>query len=466
MAASGLFRLTKRFEEGYNKEDVMAYVNDLLEKNADYEKQIQENESSAGVDTSVVNKLEDEIKTLKAQLDASNIQVQKQESLLSSEKSVREKLQKQFAEEKQRLSAELARASSDNGEAETLIEQIKARDEEIESLVEKIRNLENEVSEKENTIIQKETEIAKLNSEITELKENSENGVQSTLDIQKVFIEAKNTMNKLTADSKKKAEETIEEANQKSEKIINEANEIADKTIAEANEKAQKTIAEADEKAVRNIENSEKEAENKLVAINEKVMALDKMGEDMKKFLISDIKEMSSDIAKVLDFINQISSTVQKKVENAQSKLDNADKSIKEDKMINDIIEKIHKDYDFSDKIKVKISETNETDNAEILPEENLSDKDDDMLSADVSGGSIQEDDDEYTPDNVLQLEDLDDNFKLPDISAIKKKAENKSEVPPVKNTKFSPQDWGIDLDALTKEIEEEESKKQEIEEE
>jgi hypothetical protein len=74
MAASGLFRLTKRFEEGYNKEDVMAYVNDLLEKNADYEKQIQENESSAGVDTSVVNKLEDEIKTLKAQLDASNIQ--------------------------------------------------------------------------------------------------------------------------------------------------------------------------------------------------------------------------------------------------------------------------------------------------------------------------------------------------------------------------------------------------------
>lgn len=421
MAASGLFRLTSTFEQGFKKEDVLAYVDDLTNKNAKLEEEKKALEEAAststGIDKAALDKMEEEKRILKEQLDDANAQIEKQESLLAGEKSVREKLQKQFAEEKQRLMAELAKASSSSGEAETLMEQIKERDEEIENLIEKIKKQDSEIAEKGNILIQKETEISKLNAEITELKENADGGVQSTVDIQNVFIEAQNTVKKLTSQAQKEADKRIADAEAEAERIISEANEVADKTIKDANKKADDIVVNAETAVTEKCRNA-----------NEKSDAVIRMTNDIKSFVTNDINDISGDIKKITDMLNQLNNDVTSKINAANEKLARAGSVINDDKKLGEFIEKINFE---NNEMNIEIETINAV---KTIPD--------------------------VTPDEEKNIEEPAAEKVIKEEPPKKDKKENK------KNMKISAQDWGIDLEAITKQIEEEESTKTKLEEE
>lgn len=472
MAASGLFRLTSTFEQGFKKEDVLAYVDDLTNKNADLQKEKKALEEAleagggvvgGGVDKAIVDKLEEEKRTLKEQLEEVNIQLEKQESLLAGEKSVREKMQKQFTEEKQRLMGELAQASSFSGESEGLMEQIKEKDEEIENLVDKVKKLEAEISEKSNEAVQKDKEIENLKAQVTELKENSNSDAQGISAIQQVYIEAQNTVKKLTVDAQQKYDERIAEAEKEAEKILDEAN----KKVAESEKNAEKIIADADKKAEEIVANAEKTAFEKCKYANEMGDAVISTTDEIKKLVISDVDSISGDIKNLMDMFRQLSSDVNAKINETTKKLENAKNTISDDKLLNECIGKINAEKENASTAMNSIEKTAES-------EKNTAEKDNNAVTEDSKEEKkeadvipVAEDITEETLLNFINPEEPEDREDIkenvPPVSSKKKKSKTE---PKIANNKISTADWGIDLDALTKQIEEDESKKEKLEEE
>lgn len=136
---------------------------------------------------------------------------------------------------------------------EAIIAENKAK---ISELLGNVDTLKLEVSNLENELDEKNSEIAKLKEErvmLEEKVESSKSGAgsitEASFDIGSVFIEAKhsadriiteakNAAKKIEDDSKSLSQQIIDEANAKAEDIINSSQLNYNKTIAEANEKA------------------------------------------------------------------------------------------------------------------------------------------------------------------------------------------------------------------------------------
>lgn len=136
---------------------------------------------------------------------------------------------------------------------ESIIAENKAK---ISELMGNIDTLKLEVSNLENELVEKNNEISKLKEERVMLEEKLESAksgtssiTEASFDIGSVFIEAKhsadniitqakNAAKKIEEDSKSLSQQIIDEANAKAEEIINNAQITFNKTIADANEQA------------------------------------------------------------------------------------------------------------------------------------------------------------------------------------------------------------------------------------
>lgn len=136
---------------------------------------------------------------------------------------------------------------------ESIITENKAK---ISELMGNIDTLKLEVSNLENELVEKNNEISKLKEERVMLEEKLESAksgtssiTEASFDIGSVFIEAKhsadniitqakNAAKKIEEDSKSLSQQIIDEANTKAEEIINNAQVTYNKTIADANEQA------------------------------------------------------------------------------------------------------------------------------------------------------------------------------------------------------------------------------------
>lgn len=128
-------------------------------------------------------------------------------------------------------------------------------------LMAKVDTLNLTIQSNNSVLIDKDNELSKRGSEIEELTQkisNLEGQLAATpksddatsLDIGNIFIEAQKSANKVLSDAKAAAREMDENSKNLADQVITEANEKAETLVAEANLKATKILRAAERKGV------------------------------------------------------------------------------------------------------------------------------------------------------------------------------------------------------------------------
>lgn len=152
----------------------------------------------------------------------------------------------------------------------------------LQSLMDKEKQMEAEITEKDQQISDLSTELELCKEELEKANKKSANSGNSAESLSKVFIEAQ-----------KSADMLVEDAKKQSANMEVEARKLAETIVAEANETAAHIIAEAEKEAVA--------AEKRL---NETKEALKVSSSNLKTVMFSDIKAISSSLAKLKETLS------------------------------------------------------------------------------------------------------------------------------------------------------------------
>jgi cell division septum initiation protein DivIVA len=197
---------------GFDKKDVLAYVDDLntkiysLEAELDEKKALLEGASSGGtVDTSKYDELLAADKAKITELQTNNNSLKNQMSILE--------------------------------------EDVAAANKELESLKKKNSALEDELQEAKNKLA------------------SGEGAADSAMDLSNVFIEAQKTANNLVSQAKESAKKMDDDAKKLANQVVDDANSKASSIVKTAEDRASKIMTEAEDKtaearaAVANLKN-------------------------------------------------------------------------------------------------------------------------------------------------------------------------------------------------------------------
>lgn len=127
-------------------------------------------------------------------------------------------------------------------------------------LMAKVDTLNLTIKSNENTIAEKDKEIEKLKERMTELENNVTSAPTeetSSFDIGSVFIEAKKSADKIVSEARAAVKKMDSDAKALAEQIIEEANNKAERTVSEAISKAEKIVSEANTKSEKIMSNAE-----------------------------------------------------------------------------------------------------------------------------------------------------------------------------------------------------------------
>ena len=182
---------------GFDKKDVLAYVDDLNTKIYTLEAELEEAKSQVGEDGGAVSNFD-------------------------GAKKYEEMLQKERAH----VSELMAKNDTLTLTVQSHESAIADKDTEIESLKEKIADLENKVST--NPAVQEEASSFDIGSVFIEAKKSAD----------KIIVEARNAAKKMDVDAKALAEQVVGEANQKAQSIVTTADSKAGKILSDAESKA------------------------------------------------------------------------------------------------------------------------------------------------------------------------------------------------------------------------------------
>lgn len=213
MAGNGFLR-TVNFG-GFDKKDVLAYVDELNTK---------------------IYKLESELKEKNALIEGGG--------LVSSEGS----------EANEELLAALDNEKSKNSELMAAVDTLKLQ----------VSNAESELAVKDEEIAKCKAEIEELNDKLS----SAESGVTSSepsFDIGSVFIEAKNAADRIVSEAKKAASKMNSDANELATQVIDDANIQAEGIIRSAKSESEHMLDNAKNESSLMIENARSES-NSMVA--------------------------------------------------------------------------------------------------------------------------------------------------------------------------------------------------------
>lgn len=103
----------------------------------------------------------------------------------------------------------------------------------------------------EDEIKAKDAEIEQLKEKITELENNAsvQQPATSEFDIGSVFVEAKNAADRIIAEARNAAKKMNDDAKELAEQVVDEANNKATDIVSDANSKANKIVADAEEES-------------------------------------------------------------------------------------------------------------------------------------------------------------------------------------------------------------------------
>lgn len=250
---------------GFNKEDVLTYVDELNAKidslKADLEKaqasavnpaELEEYKSEIVRLTQLVNDNENAVSEIRTAADAekSELRTEMEAKIteLSEEnnnlKNTIASLEYQLEEAKNNVqSAPAEVVSADTSAFENEISDLKIQ---LENARNQITEMSGEMTKLSDDIAEKGRTIQKLTLENDELRlQTDENSFSSKFDMGALFSEAQTTAKKMVVEARIASDRLVKDAEYEAEKILSEANKKADAINAEAAEKASNMEAEA-----------------------------------------------------------------------------------------------------------------------------------------------------------------------------------------------------------------------------
>lgn len=249
---------------GFDKKDVLAYVDDLNTKIYTLEAELEEKRSTMSEDGGSI-----------ATFDGA------------------EKYEEMLAKERSHSSESLAKIDTLNLTVQSLKSEIADKDIEIEKLSEKISDLES------NTTAQKTEEASSfdIGNVFIEAKKSAD----------KIILEAKNAAKKMDLDSKELAKQVVDDANGKAMSAVTEAETKAGKVVADAETKANKLVIDAGNKARTALSDAEAKA-NKVTRESEmKNNNLKRLSDEMKINIQTDMDKIFANVVQLNDVIADFS---------------------------------------------------------------------------------------------------------------------------------------------------------------
>ena len=179
---------------------------------------------------------------------------------------------------------ESAGGAGDNSEKyEELLANDKAKITELQtnndSLKLQMKSMEDELAEKDKEIEALKAQNAELEEQLQEAKNKaaSSSGESSALDLSNVFIEAQKTANTIVTQAKENARKMDEDAKKLANQVVDDANGKASTIVKNADEKASKILSDAEDKSseMRAVADQiKKQIEDEIAEIDENVIKL------------------------------------------------------------------------------------------------------------------------------------------------------------------------------------------------
>jgi hypothetical protein len=343
-------------KKGFDKQIVLAYIDELNSKIYSLENQFKDAQtaggSDGGVDETVVRKLEDELKSLQKQID--------------SEKELRAQADKKVIEQSARIKELSERPVSNESDGEVIKKleekehEVKQKSELLASKERKYSELEKKYSEKEIKINELNIQMLELNNQISELKKENQqlkdnadaSPVASAFDMSSLFAEAQKTANRVTVEAQRQADEKIKAAEEKAEQITTgaqskvdsltkDAQLKADAILDEANKKSEKILTELDEKVKKENESARLEAKAELEEAERQKNEVKEITSAIKEALSNEVENVSRKINEVSDLILKLTNETNQSISSAKTIVDTAQKSINDHSKINELVAKL-----------------------------------------------------------------------------------------------------------------------------
>ena len=348
---------------GFDKKDVLACIDQLNSKIYQLEAELDEARANEGnnsdavqvVDDSQIRALEDKLAQVQRDFarEKDFLINQNQQFSADKEQLVSERLaivseRDQLLSEKNRLEIELnqmqafaqAGGGSDSAQIAQFTSQISelqtalaAKEQELSDKEMQIMALNGQLSQQNeqilsltNTINEQKTQIEELNQKVAE---GGESSFQSnTFDIGSVFIEAKNTADRIIQEAKAAADKLTRESKAQAQQIVDDANEKAAKTIDDANRKAATTLEDASSRAKDTTETANKKAENTIDEANFKASSTINSA---NRKAIETIEHANKKAAVTIDDANLLATTtINEANEKAANTINDANRQAKE----------------------------------------------------------------------------------------------------------------------------------------
>lgn len=220
-------------------------------------------------------------------------------------------------EEKKALLENSGGNMEDKEKYEKLLESDKAKITELqtnnESLKNQLSNAEAEATEKDKEIAELKKKIGDMENELIEAKNAAaaaSPAESSAMDLTNVFMEAQRTATTIVTTAKENARKMDEDAKKLANQVVDDANSKASTIVKTADEKATKILTDAEDKSSKMMSDAEgKTSEMRRAADNMKAVVLAEIGEIEGQ--VKSIKEMLDMISKqsLSDSIAKINET-------------------------------------------------------------------------------------------------------------------------------------------------------------
>ncbi len=159
-------------------------------------------------------------------------------------------------EEKKALLEGSEGGSVDNGKYEELLAADKAKISELQtsndSLKLQMKSLEDDLAQKDSEIEALKAQNAELEDQLQEAKNkaaSASTGENSALDLSNVFLEAQKTANTIVTQAKENARKMDEDAKKLANQVVDDANGKASTIVKSADERASKILSDAEDKS-------------------------------------------------------------------------------------------------------------------------------------------------------------------------------------------------------------------------
>lgn len=182
-----------------------------------------------------------------------------------------------------------------------------------DSLKLQMKSMEDELAEKDKEIEECRAQIAELEDQLQEAKNKAATapaagGDSSALDLSNVFIEAQKTANTIVTQAKENARKMDEDAKKLANQVVDDANGKASTIVKNADEKASRILSDAEDKSSEMraaADKIRKEVEDEIAEIDENVIKLREVLEMFSDESLGRLKEAKEQIDNVQNSIRK-----------------------------------------------------------------------------------------------------------------------------------------------------------------